>query len=401
MFRLLGAHPGPDISAAAAASLAAVSRPAAYAALSELIRANLLQEQTPGRFVLHDLLRAYAAELGDENERHSAVGRVLDHYLNTARDAVALAYPGAHHIITPLPRPGEPAGRFSGPEQARAWLQAEFRVLLAATAAAVDGGFDAHAWQLPAVLGEHFDRRGYYADWAECQRLALAAADRLGDHDAQALAHRFLAQAFTQLGRLDDAHCHLQDALKLHRRLGDPAGQAYCHFYIARIFESRKDYGQALSCDRRSLRLFRTAGDLTGQAFALGEVGWDNALLGKYQRALSSCEKALELHRKSGDRLGEALALDTLGYCCHQAGRYSKAVAYYHQALPAYADAGDRYLRAQTLIHLGETHQANGHHQATLDSWQQAVAILDDLHHPDAVPIRAKLHALAAPAPRP
>jgi DNA-binding SARP family transcriptional activator/tetratricopeptide (TPR) repeat protein len=400
MFRLLGAHPGPDISAAAAASLAAVSRQTAAAALSELIRANLLQEQAPGRFALHDLLHAYAADLGDEQERHSALGRVLDHYLHAARAAVPLAYPGAYQITARPPGPGEPPDRFCGPEQARAWLQAEYRVLLAATAAAADSGFDTHAWQLPAVLREHFDRRGYYPDWADCQRLALAAADRLGDHAAQALAHHLFGMALIQLRRPDDAHSHLQEALTLYRRLGDHAGQACCHLNIARIFESREDHSQALSHARQSLRLYRAAGDLTGQARALNGVGWGNAQLGNYRQALSYCGKALELHRTSGNRLGEAVTLDSLAYCCHQAGRYSQAVAYYQQALSAYADVSDRYLRAQTLIRLGETHQANGHPEATPDAWQQALAILDDLHHPDAAPIRAKLHHLTTPAPR-
>jgi tetratricopeptide (TPR) repeat protein len=93
------------------------------------------------------------------------------------------------------------------------------------------------------------------------------------------------------------------------------------------------------------------------------------------------------------------MTLDSLGYCCHQAGRHSQAVTYYQQALRAYTDAGERYFRAQTLIHLGETHQANRHHEATRDLWQQALAILDDLHHPDAAPIRAKLRDLTTPAP--
>jgi DNA-binding SARP family transcriptional activator/tetratricopeptide (TPR) repeat protein len=401
MFRLLGGHPGPEISEAAAASLAAVSGPAARAALSELIRANLLQEQAPGRFALHDLLHAYAAGLGDEEERRSAIRRVLDHYLHTARAATGLVYPGAYQITAPLPGPGEPAERFCGPEQARAWLQAEYRVLLAATAAAADSGFDTHTWQLPAVLREHFDRRGYYADWAKCQRLALVAADRLGDRATQALVHRSLGEALKHLCRWDDAHCHLQSALKLYRQLGDHRGQACCHLSIARIFASREDHSQALSHDRHALRLCRTAGDLTGQAFALNNVGWDNAQLGNYQQALNYCEKALELHRKSGNRLGEAATLDSLGYCCHQAGRNSQAVTYYQQALRAYTDAGERYFRAQTLIRLGETHQANGHQEATRGLWQQALAILDDLHHPDAAPIRAKLHDLTTPAPRP
>jgi tetratricopeptide (TPR) repeat protein len=396
-FRLLGAHPGPDISTAAAASLAAVSRQTAAAALSELIRANLLQEQAPGRFALHDLLHAYAADLGDEQERHSALGRALDHYLHAARAAVPLVYAGAYQITARPPGPGETPERFSGPEQARAWLHAEFRVLLAATAAAADSGFDAHAWQLPAALREHFCRRGYYADWAQCQRLALAAADRLGDRAVQALAHHSFGMALIQLCRWDDAHGHVQDALKLYRRLGDHVGQACCHSDIARIFELREDHSQALSHAWQSLRLCRAAGDLTGQAFALNGVGWYNALLGNYQRGLSYCGKALESHRKSGNRFGEAITLDSLAYCCHQAGRYNQAVAYYQQALRAYADVGDRYFRAQTLIRLGETHQANGHHEATRDAWQQALAILDDLHHPDAAPIRAKLQDLTAP----
>jgi len=399
MFRLLGAHPGPDISETAAASLAAISRPAARAALSELTRANLLQEQAPGRFALHDLLHAYGADLGDAQERSSALGRVLDHYLHTARDAMGLVYPNAYQISVPPPGPGEPPESFSGPQQARAWLQAEYRVLLAAAATAADSGLDTHAWQLPAVLREHFDRRGYYTDWEQAQQLALVAADRLGDHAAQALAHHSLGEALIRLCRWDDAFCHLRDALKLYRRLGDHVGQASCHLNISWIFESREDHRQALSHNRRSLRLFREAGYLTGEAFALNGVGWDNALLGNYQRALSFCSKALELHHKSGNRLGEALTLDSLGYCCHHADRYNEAVAYYQRALRAYADADDRYFRAVTLIHLGETHQANGHHEATLDLWQQALTILDDLQHPDAAPTRAKLHDLTAPAP--
>ena len=49
MYRLLGVHHGPDISAAAAASLAAVTLAEARAALAELTRASLLTESPAGR----------------------------------------------------------------------------------------------------------------------------------------------------------------------------------------------------------------------------------------------------------------------------------------------------------------------------------------------------------------
>jgi hypothetical protein len=61
MFRLLGLHPGPDISVPAAASLAAVEKPEARRLLGELARGCLIAEHIPGRYAFHDLLRAYAA----------------------------------------------------------------------------------------------------------------------------------------------------------------------------------------------------------------------------------------------------------------------------------------------------------------------------------------------------
>ena len=88
MFRLLSLHPGPDITAAAAASLAALTSAAARTLVTELADANLISENAPGRYAFHDLLRRYAADLAaatdTEAERREATHRMLDHYLHTA-----------------------------------------------------------------------------------------------------------------------------------------------------------------------------------------------------------------------------------------------------------------------------------------------------------------------------
>jgi DNA-binding SARP family transcriptional activator/tetratricopeptide (TPR) repeat protein len=401
MFRLLDAHPGPDISVAAAASLAAVSTPSARATLAELVKANLLQEQSPERFTLHDLLRAYVAGLCEDNERRSAARRVLDYYLHTARAAIGLAYPTARKIPIAPPGPATAPERFTGADRAVAWLQAEHRVLLAAAGAAASSGLNLHAWQLPAVLGEYLARGGHYLDWAQVQQTALAAAVHLGDRAAQACAHWGLGEALIQLGSCTEARDHLHDALDLYRKLGDQAGQAACQCGIARICEARGDHSRALYHAARALRLYRAVGDQARKAAALNGVGWYYALLGDNQRALSYCGKALELQREIGNRFGEAATLESLGYCHHQAGRHSQAVTFYQQALSAYADAGDRYFRAHALIRLGETYRASGNPQATREAWQQGLAILDDLHHHDAGPIRAKLQDMIVTTPRP
>ncbi|MFF4836915.1 BTAD domain-containing putative transcriptional regulator [Streptomyces sp. NPDC001315] len=63
LFRLLSLHPGPDIEAVAATALTDLPPRKARAALGELADAHLVTEHAPGRYILHDLLRAFSAEL--------------------------------------------------------------------------------------------------------------------------------------------------------------------------------------------------------------------------------------------------------------------------------------------------------------------------------------------------
>ncbi|MEU5645936.1 AfsR/SARP family transcriptional regulator [Streptomyces milbemycinicus] len=69
LFRLLAGHPGPDLAAPAVAELAGHAGFDAQESarlLAELTRAHLVAELSPGRYSVHDLLRSYAAELGDD-----------------------------------------------------------------------------------------------------------------------------------------------------------------------------------------------------------------------------------------------------------------------------------------------------------------------------------------------
>jgi DNA-binding SARP family transcriptional activator len=68
LFRLLPLNPAPDISVAGAAALAGVPLRTARALVGELNRAHLVSEDLPGRYRAHDLLLAYAAELGEEHD---------------------------------------------------------------------------------------------------------------------------------------------------------------------------------------------------------------------------------------------------------------------------------------------------------------------------------------------
>jgi tetratricopeptide (TPR) repeat protein len=396
LFRLLGLHPGPDITVPAAASLTATARPAAGQALRELTAANLLTEHPPGRYAFHDLLRAYAAELAqavdDEQACTRATDQMLDHYLHTAHAAALLLKPTREPVALTPPRPGVTPELLADHQQALEWFEAEHRVLLAALALAAESGFDACAWQLPLAMSDFLDRRGHWHECAAIQRTALAAATRLGDIAGRAMTGRALGTACAELTDYDQARAHMTDSLGLYRKLDDLDGQARVHQSLAWAAGRSGRTREALGNAEQALDLFQAAGNRSGQAAALNALGYGHAMLGDPQRARAFCRRALALNQELGLHRGEeAHAWDSLGYVEHQLGHHRDAADCYQSALSLFRELGDRFNEAEILTHLGDALHAAGDQQEARAAWQQALVILDDLHHPDADQIRAKL----------
>jgi tetratricopeptide (TPR) repeat protein/DNA-binding XRE family transcriptional regulator len=407
MFRLLGLHPGPDISVPGAASLAGMAEAGARRLLHQLARAHLIAEHLPGRYAFHDLLRAYAAEqarhTGSGDEGHAAIGRVLDHYLHTAAGAARLLDPAMEPVALAPPRPGAAAGKPADYRQARAWFEAEHQVLLAAVSLAAGSGLDAHAWQLPWAMTDFLQACGHWQEWAATQRTALAAANRLGDAAAQAVSSRLLASAWTDLGDHDRALGLYATSLTLYQRLGNRRGQAKIHHSLCALAERQGRYADALGHSEQALRLFKAIGDKPSEAATLNSVGWCHGLLGDYQQARVCCRQALILTAEIGDRWTEGCVWDSVGYAEHHLGNLAEAAACYQRALSILRESGARVSEAGTLTRLGDTRHAAGELAQAGQAWRRALAILEDLQHPDADQVRAKLartnhHASANPS---
>ena len=180
MFRLLGVHPGPDVTVPVAASLSALSAGQAYLALSQLCDEHLLTEHRPGRYIFHDLLRSYAAEEArireDQAERQAAVQRVLDHYLQTAAVASGFLQSRQAEVTPTPPRPGVTLEEIRGPGEAADWFENEQHALLAMIRLAAEGGYAPYAWELPGTAGWYFRGR---ACWQElCDHSGIRAGGR-------------------------------------------------------------------------------------------------------------------------------------------------------------------------------------------------------------------------------
>jgi tetratricopeptide (TPR) repeat protein len=395
LFRLLGLHPGPEVTAPAAASLAGLTVPDVRPLLSELSRAHLIAEHTRGRYGCHDLLRDYATALAgaveSDHQRRAATVRMLDHYLHSAYAADRLLSAHRDPITLDQPAPG------CGPEApadhaaALAWFVAEHAVLLAVVNRAASVGLYTHTWQLGWTLTTYLDRQGHWQDWITTGTAAARAAGHVAGPSTQALAHRLLARAYSEVGRIDETQTHLQQALELVRRSGDLVGQAHTQLYLSDLWERQGRHAEALDHAQRALALYEEAGHRRGQTDALNTVGWCEAQLGAYEQAIVHCQQALRLHQDLGPGIVQATTWDSLGYAHHHLGDHAHAVECYQRAIDMFRDLGVRHDEAESLTRLGEAHQAAGDRVAANDAWQQALAILEGLDHPDAEALRARL----------
>jgi Tfp pilus assembly protein PilF len=395
LFRLLAMHPGPDLSAAAAASLAGLPLQPAGASVAELTRAHLVTEHRPGRYAFHDLLRVYAADLVGTQEpdpaRRAAVHRLLDHYLHTAHAAYSLL--PAQHPPASLhdPQPDVTVEPLAGAGAAREWFIAESAALAALVDRASQTGFDPYVWRLAVLFTDVLDQQGHWQDWLSVMRAAVAAAGRAGDRREEARAHRHLARAFTRLTRYPAAHTSLERALQLHRAAGDEVGLADTLLTLAFLCDRQGRHREALGHARQVQDLYRAAGYRYGLARALNNVGWLHAKVDEYRQGLDHCQQALALFQEQDDQHGQAYAWDSLGYIHHQLGRYDRAVDCYQQALALLRGIGDRPFEASALARLGDVHEAAGDNPAARAAWSEALAILRDLDHPDAHRLSALL----------
>jgi tetratricopeptide (TPR) repeat protein len=403
MFAVLGVHCGPDVTVLAAASLAGVPRAETGRALAELAEASLAAEHRPGRYVMHDLVRDYAAgharqALGEAGIR-AAVERSLDHYLHT----MGLSSDMPWGFIPVPPAPGVRPEQLAGEAGLADWAQAEHQVLLQATAQAAASGFITQAWQLFSCQAFFLGGQGlYWADFRAAGQAVLAAARAAGDHAGLGWTHAILGWYSTLTGTEDEDRVHQQQALDHLRRAGDLTGQAAAHLFLTRPVGRAGDFAGALAHAEQALELLRRAGNRAAERWALDDVGECHAHLGNFDLARGYARQALELDPEAGDPASLAMAWKVLGLVHSRIGEHRQAVSCYQQALALVRQRNTplaRWWLADLLTVFGDACQAAGDLPAAAGAWQQALQILHDLRLPDNLEVGARLQQASPPSP--
>ncbi|MFJ8546814.1 AfsR/SARP family transcriptional regulator [Streptomyces sp. NPDC093586] len=406
LFRLLALHPGPDITAPAAAGLAGLPLPATRRLLAVLTRSCLVEQPLPGRYALHDLLRGYAAELthahDDAGERHRATLRVLDHYMFTAYEANRLFQQDSlPELDLGSPSAGVGPEDITTVEQANRWFSAEHRVLAALLHTAVGQGLDHHTTGLAWSLKEYLNRQEYWPEAITALIPALEVARRRGDRLEEGRCLRHIGGIHGYLGHREESLRHLEQAIAILEEVGAPAEQARAHYATACALHLFGRTPEAVASSERGLALSRATGDELWTAECLVELAWFHSNLGQAERALALSEEALALYQRLDAPWQLAQSWDVQGHMLRQLGRYEESVATYRRALAAFEELGDRRNAVGALMRLGDTRLAMGDREAARTDWGRALADAEQqaLSH-SAQEVRERLSALDAEADR-
>jgi DNA-binding SARP family transcriptional activator/tetratricopeptide (TPR) repeat protein len=382
-FRMVGLHPGTDFDAYAVAALTDADLPAARRWLGALARVHLLHATGADRYGMHDLLRAYAAELAvdhdPDSDRHAALTRLFDHYLATAGSAMDALYPAERDRRPPITPVRTPVPPMPDASAARHWLETERPTLVAVAAHTAAHGWHSHPTRLSATLWRYFDWGGHFPDAVTVSGHALRAARLAGDRAAEANALSDSAGVYVRLARFKEAFPRYAAALELFRLVGDRLGEARVLTNSGLTYAQTGDYPRAMALHEQAVALFRALGDAHGESRALGNLGVAFERTGEYDRATRCQERSLALALQVGDPDNEAVAMANLGIIASARGDYERAVDCLRRSVDIFGRRGSVARQAEASSLLGVVYGRQGRWDRAVDHHQRAASLLRDI----------------------
>jgi len=399
LFRILGLHPGPEISVHAAAAVADLALQQARQRLVELADAHMIIAVGARRFRFHDLLRVYAYErsLAEDgtHERNNSTRLLADWYLRAAATADSIAFPGFFRSIEvaieyteglPLP--------FADRDGALEWLDSERLNLISVVRNAFECGLDIVVIQFAEVTTRYFNLRAYWDDSIEVKNIGIAAAKRCGNGVAEAKMLHRRSEIAQMTRRFDEAVERHNQALNLAREVGDHWAEFASLNGLGVVLRELERNEEALNCFEGALNMCREDYGKRAKGVILSNMGASCSALGRFAEALDYGTRGLEIRRDSGDRWGEAVDLEYLGAAQGRLGEHLNAVDLYSEAVEIYREVGAQWQKAHALRSLGHALLQVEKSASAKECWQEALVTFEILGDPEAVRIRQELTTL-------
>jgi tetratricopeptide (TPR) repeat protein len=404
MYRLMGLFPGTHFDSAVAAAAAAVPRARAKQLLGVLTDANLLDDAAGGQYRFHALTQLHARETAEREEPGSArdevIGRMLDWFLAAAASACRTVMPYRTEVVPDIRYPPAEPVRFAGPSGALDWLDRELPNVIASARLALSE----RRWPVPSQLAEAmwplFVYRGRFAERLELDRLGLDAARAGGDALAVAKMLYKIGRSVMDIGQLDQAQEHFEQALGAWRGLGQPDRVAGSLRRLGFVAMARQRPDDAIGWFARALDEYRELADARHIALALTDLGDALAETGRTDEAIEALTEAGSLLADSPDPYNQARVLTRLGRARERAGQSEMAVSHLDQALRAMREIGSARGEAEALLSLGDLAFHAGDQDEARSRYTEAQRLLITLGPMEESQVLRRLARLDPPGQR-
>ena len=394
LFRLLGLHPGAEMSTPAVAAVADLDTSEVRHLLSVLTNANLLQATAADRFRLHDLLRVYAAECAERDEpleaRAAALHRVLSWYLVTVEAGHRVILPSFHRVPLDTADSDVQSLSFGSVDRAMNWFEKERINLLEALRSALQTKNYGVAWRLPAVMYGFFELRQYWTEWREIHRLGLRAAQAAEDRFGEACNYLGLGDANWLLGDLQEALDCYGRAAALGRAERDGWIEGFSRRQIGTVLYQQGRVDEAVAAVRESIEVFRAYGERRGEGMALLSLASCHSALDRFGQEVEDCRAALDIFQQLGDAWSVAWGQCALARAWSDMGDHQKSLHIYQEALEAFREFGDKRNQLRAMVGISEALDAMGESEATAH-WHRAALLADRLDEPQTAEMRGKI----------
>ncbi|QQQ73674.1 tetratricopeptide repeat protein [Saccharothrix sp. 6-C] len=437
LFRLLGAHPGPDFGVGVAAALLDAEPRHARLVLDGLVEAHLLEQQGPSdRFRFHDLVKDFAIGLiTSADERRDTESRVLSYYFRSSENADKAVFPTQARVRTDPIFATHHVAEFPDEVSARLWCLAEMPNLMAIIRSFSTPGHGEMGVQLAQIVnlaGQPLLRHGAFPEVLALLQAGYAAvahdestiepqADALQAIALLHLLRRNFAEAehYAHLAHIKyrliddevgiaaclhttarimvetgntligiDSH---ERALRMIRRTGETGLETTFLYRAAEAYQQATEYGKAAAYYREALSLARDLHDTTAEGRVL-------TLLGSLSFAKEQTSEARDFLHEGLRLLERAHDLGTAAMACHllsqvelECDRVREAIEFGRQALRLSRRAFDPKIEGDSLETLAVALRRLGRRDAAVEAYEQARDIFDDLDAERARRIRRTL----------
>ncbi|SEP88823.1 DNA-binding transcriptional activator of the SARP family [Lentzea xinjiangensis] len=388
MFRLLSVHPGPDFDVTAAAALAGVPVARARRLLERLVADHLVQSRTPGRYDLHDLLRAYAAELCGDDE--AAALRLTEWQVHTLENARALER-GQIVVHADAITSGVVPQEFTARFDAIAWVRQEWDNLRAVLHMALGRGWGRLAMMIPT----HLDMFTVFNRSRRSEAVEMyEAVQQFGTAREQGIRLFKVAGLYTDVGRFDDALACFAGALSFAREAGERDTEAAALINQALLHTALNRPADALDSARRAAGISAEMGDRYLESAARANISFYLNRLGRYEEALEEAERAAVLVAELDDDYLTARVWALQGRALATLGRFGEAADRLSAAAEVMVRFGDADNEAVALEHLGIALAGLGRRGEASAAWRRAIGLWRDRDDPEAEQHAARVAGL-------